>query len=89
MVFNIDLYDPFYFIENTEISNYADDNTSYSAEKSRETVINITETSSQVLVDSFSDNFIKANSSKSHLLMSDTEVTDANVDSSMIKSSQK
>ena len=32
---------------------------------------------------------MKANSSKSHLLMSGTETTHANVDGSMIKSSQK
>ena len=54
-----------------------------------ETVINATETSSQVLFDWFSDNFMKANSGKSHLLMSGTETTHANVDGSMIKSSQK
>ena len=35
------------------------------------------------------DNFMKANSGKSHLLMSGTETTHANVDGSMIKSSQK
>ena len=49
-----------------------------------ETVINATETSSQVLFDWFSDNFMKANSGKSHLLMSGTETTHANVDGSMI-----
>ena len=32
---------------------------------------------------------MKANSSKSHLLMSGTEITHSNVDGSMIKSSQK
>ena len=47
------------------------------------------EISSQVLFDWFSDNFMKANSGKSHLLMSGTETTHANVDDSMIKSSQK
>ena len=54
-----------------------------------ETAINTIETSSQVLFGWFSDNFMKANSSKSHLLMSGTETTHANVDGSMIKSSQK
>ena len=53
------------------------------------TVINTIETSSQVLFNWFSDNFMKANSGKSHLLMSGTETTHANVDGSMIKSSQK
>ena len=54
-----------------------------------ETAINTMEISSQVLFDWFSDNFMKANSGKSHLLMSGTETTHANVDDSMIKSSQK
>ena len=35
------------------------------------------------------DNFMKANSGKSYLLMSGTEATHGNVDGSMIKSSQK
>ena len=51
--------------------------------------INTIETSPQVLFNWFSDNFMKANSGKSHLLMSGTEATHANVDGSMIKSSQK
>ena len=71
------------------IASFADDNTLYSAQKNRETAINTIETSSQVLFDWFSDNFMKANSGKSHLLMSGTETTHANVDGSMIKSSQK
>ena len=65
------------------------DNTLYSAEKNRETVINTTETLFQVLFNWFSDNFMKANSGKSHSLMSGTETTHANVDGSMIKSNQK
>ena len=89
MLFNIHLCDLFYFLENTDIANYADDNTLYSAQKNRETVINTIETLSQVLFDWFSDNFMKANSGKSHLLMSGTEITHANVDGFMIKSSQK
>ena len=89
LLFNIHLCDLFYFLENTDIASYADDNTLYSAQKNRVTVINTIETSSQVLFDWFSDNFMKANSGKSHLLMSDTETTHENVDGSMIKSGQK
>ena len=89
LLFNIHLCDLFYFQENTDIVSYADDNTLYSAQKNREAVINTIETSSEVLFDWFSDNFMKANSGKSHLLMSGTETTHANIDGSMIKSSQK
>ena len=75
LLFNMHLYDLFYFLENTDITSYADDNTLYSAEKNRETVINTAETSSQVLFNCFSDNFMKSNSGKSNLLMSGTEKT--------------
>ena len=46
--FSIYTYVMFYFLENTDITSYADDNTIYSAEKNRETVINTIEISSQV-----------------------------------------
>ena len=54
-----------------------------------ETVINTIKTSSHVLFNWFSDNFMNANSSKSPLLMSGRETNHVNVDGSMIKSSQK
>ena len=66
LLFNIHLCDLFYFLENTDIASYADDNTLHSAQKNRETVINTLETSFQVLFDWFSDSFMKANSGKSH-----------------------
>ena len=59
----------------------------FSSEK--QTVIKTIEASSQVIFDCFSDNLMKANSGKSHLFMSDTETTHANVGGSMIKYSQK
>ena len=37
LLFNIHLCDLFYFLENTDIASYADDNTLYSAQKNRET----------------------------------------------------
>ena len=87
-VLNIHLCDLFYFLEST-ISQVMQMITFYSAEKNRETVINTIETSSQVLFNWFSENFMKANSCKSHLLISGTETTHANFHGSMIKSSQK
>ena len=89
LLLNIHLCDLFYFLENTDIASYGDDNAFYSAQKNRQTLINTIETLSQVLFNWLSDNFMKANSGKSHLLMCDTETTHANVDGSMIKSSQK
>ena len=54
LLFNIRLCDLFYFLENTDIASYADDNTLYSAQKNRETVINTIKTSSQVHFNWFS-----------------------------------
>ena len=46
LLFNINLCDLFYFLENTDIASYADNNTLYSVEKNRETVINTIELNS-------------------------------------------
>ena len=40
LLFNIHLCDLFYFVENTDIASYADDNILYSAEENKNTVIN-------------------------------------------------
>ena len=89
LCFSIYTYVICFISQNTDIASYADDNTLYSAQENRETVINTIKTSSQVHFNWFSYKFRKANSDKSHLLMSCTETTHANVDGSMIQSSQK
>ena len=89
LLFNIHLCYLFCFLENTDIASHANDSTLYSDEKNKGTVITVIETSSQALFDWLSDDFMKANSDKSHLLMSGTEETHVNVDDSMIKSTQK
>ena len=52
-------------------------------------IINATEIFSLVLFNWFIDNFMKANSNKSHLLMRCEETTHTNIDGTMIKPSQK
>ena len=79
--------DPCFSIYTYVISQVMQMITLYSAQKDR--VINTIETSSQVLFDWFDDNFIKADSGKSHLLLSGTETTHVNFDGSIIKSSQR
>ena len=39
LLFNIHLCDLFYFLENTDIASYADDNTLYSAQKNRQSLM--------------------------------------------------
>ena len=89
LAFQYTLCELFYLLENTDTASYADDYTLYSTEKNKETVINAIEASFQVLFDWFCDNFMKTSSGKSHLLIRGTETTQANVDGSMIKSTQK
>ena len=57
--------------------------------RNRETVINTMETLSQVLLNWFSDNFMESNRGKSHILMSGTKTTHANVDGSILNPAKK
>ena len=77
LLFNIHLCDLFYFLEDLDIASYADDTTIYTVNKKKELVISALETSSSLLFGWFNNNFIKANSDKSHLIMSCTEATTA------------
>ena len=81
LLFNIHLCDLFYFLEDLDIANYADGPTIYTVkEKKKESVISALETSSSLLFGWFNNNFMKANSDKSHLIMSCTEATTAMID---------
>ena len=67
------LFDLFYFLE--DIASYVDDTTIYTVNKEKESVISGLETSSSLLFRWFNGNFMKANSGKSHLIMSCVEAT--------------
>ena len=70
LLFNIHLCDLFYFLDDLDIASYADNTTLYTVKENKESVINGLETSSQKLFKWFKNNFIKANSNNSHLLLS-------------------
>ena len=89
LLFNTHLCDLFYFLENFDIASYADDTTIYTTKENKESVIAALETSSAILFKWFNNNFMKANSDKSNLLMSCKEPSSAIIESSCIKSSQK
>ena len=55
LLFSIHLCDLFCFVENTDIASYADDNTLYSAEENKNTVINAIDTSFLVLCNCFNE----------------------------------
>ena len=73
LLFNIYLSDLFLFLEGSNIASYADDNTPYACEKDIETVICNLEEDSKILLEWVSNNKLKANPDKFHLILSDND----------------
>ena len=69
LLFNIFLCDLFFIMKDTNFSSYADDNTPYRTEGTIEEIIKLLERDSMMLFKWFSDNQMKANISKYHLLV--------------------
>ena len=87
-LFNIHLCDLFYSLEDLDIASYADDTTIYTVNEKKVSVISALETSSSLLFGWFNNNFMKANSDKSHLIKSCIEATTAVIDDLPIDSSK-
>ena len=71
LLFNIFLCDLFLFVPDIGIANYADDNTPHATNKHLETVLKDLEQGSDTLLKWFTDNLLKANPEKYHLLVSE------------------
>ena len=67
-------------MEDLEIASYTDDTAIYTVNEKNESVISALEISSSLLFGWFNNKFMKANSDKSHLIMSCTEATTAMID---------
>ena len=74
----------FYFLEDFDIANYADDTTPYCAGKSAESVVNRLEQSSVIFFEWLSNSYMKVNTGKSHLLLSGNST--ATIDNSYTES---
>ena len=81
LLFSIHLCHPFYFLEDLDIASYADDTKIYTVKENKESVINALEASSLPLFKWFNNNFMKANSDKSHILLSCSEPSTALIES--------
>ena len=79
LLFNIFLCDLFLFVSDIGIANYADDNTPHATDKHLETVLKDLEQVSDTLLKWFTDNLLKANPEKYHLLVSTNEKRHLNV----------
>ena len=88
LFFNIHICNLFYIIQKWPIVYYADDTTPYTGGKNPEDVIASIENSALVLFKWFENNLMKANSDKSHLLLSTSTSSTANINGDIIKNSE-
>ena len=75
MIFNIYLSDLFLFASKSNIANYADDNSPYACKKDINSVIAQLEEDSNLLLKWCSNNALKANPDKFHLILSNIDET--------------
>ena len=85
LLFNIYINDLFYSIDENMIANYADDNTPYATGKDINDVIKQLEDSMKILSLWFSDNYLKMNAGKCHLICTKhDEDVNINIDDKII-----
>ena len=70
LLFNIYINGIFLFLTNSNMSNYADDNTPYACENNIENVLNQLQNDSDILMNYFKNNYFKGNPDKFHMLLS-------------------
>ena len=80
LLININLCDLFHFLEDLAIASYGIILQLYAKPKKKASVISALEISSSLLSGWFNNNYMKANSDKSHLIMSCTEASTAVID---------
>ena len=68
-MFNIYINDLLFFIQNSDICNYAGDTTIYSCDRSLDNITHALENDCNVALKWFADNFMKLNADKCHLLV--------------------
>ena len=73
LLFNIFMNDIFFFIKDTNIANYADDNTTYTSEINVESLLNKLENETTVVLNWFCINEMKSNDDKCHLIVANTD----------------
>ena len=87
LLFNIDICDLFFIIEDFDTANYADDNTPYLSWKNVDEVLKGLENVSSNLFQWFTAKELKGNARKCHLLIRSGENVHVNIGISQIKNS--
>ena len=88
LLFNIYICDLFFHIKDWQVANYADDTTPYVRGENIPEVISSLENCAVLLFEWFKNNYLKANSDKSHLICSTNEIVQANINSDIICASK-
>ena len=88
LLFKIFLCDIFFIMKETDFSSYADDHTPYRSADTIEEVIKLLERASTMMFKWFSDNQIRANISKCHLLVKKKYEVVINLGETEIKNSE-
>ena len=87
LLFNLFLCYFFSFVEEADIMSYADDKTPYVCSENIDVTLEKLEKVGKVLFEWFSNNFLKANADKCHLILSTDEPFSINIDNEVIKNS--
>ena len=87
ILFNIFISDLFLVIKDVDFASYADDNTIYQSGRTVDDVINGLQVSAEKLFQWFSDNQMKGNTDKCHLIMSINNATEIHIGDCSIKTS--
>ena len=74
LLFNIYFNDLFFFLDNTEASNYADDTDLYACDTNLETLLYRLEHDGHIAIEWFESNCMKLNEDKCHFLISDNKI---------------
>ena len=86
LLFNLFLCDLFLFVEQADIMSYADDNTPYVyvCSENVDVTLEKLEEVGKVLFELFSNNFLKVNADKFHLILNTDELFSTNIDNEVI-----
>ena len=87
LLFNIFINDLFFFIKNTKLANYADDNTTYSTGKDIETLLVTLQIETTDVLKWFHNNEMKSNDDKCHLIVANQENVSINIGQETIEAS--
>ena len=70
LLFNIFINDIFFFLSESDIASYADDTTPYSIDSNIDSLMYVLEVDTNILIKWFENNYLKLNTDKCHLLVS-------------------